>query len=105
MQEQQEKSMDIEPTTVLELNDGTTLAFTVGKKDYIRLTNDLMPGKMHGPQFNFLTATVQKDKKEWLAGVLDNNPQLVQEFFKLVFEEYKPDTALTVKKRNGEPTG
>lgn len=89
------------PTTVLELNDGTEIHFTVTREEYIKFTNEMQPQKKYPAMFNLLMATVHVEHKEKLGKILQDNPPSVIEYCGYVMDDYKPDIAVTVKKRNG----
>jgi hypothetical protein len=89
------------PTTELETEAGEKLQFFVTRENYIKFINEIQPNKKYPAQFNFLMACIHKDQKERLGEIFQNNPQCVPEYMGYVIEDYKPDMAATVKKRNG----
>ena len=77
---------------------GTDYTFHVTRDAYNRFINsakDKPAQAMH----NFLTLTVEQDQQEQLSKLLQNTPGADMQIGGALFEEYVPDLAVVVKKR------
>lgn len=82
----------------LELDNGTTLSFAVERNHYIAFVNAASKNSFNAMN-NLLAASVTPASREALTELLQN-PANVPELVAAVMEEYKPDVAVTVKKRS-----
>ncbi|MBL4755868.1 MAG: hypothetical protein JKY52_20020 [Flavobacteriales bacterium] len=77
---------------------GIDYTFNVTREEYNGFVNKVGAQKV-GPAFNFLTATVETDKRTQLVHLMRNTPGAEMEIVQLVVEEYVPDLDIVVKKR------
>lgn len=77
---------------------GTDFNFTVGRDDYNKYLNSIMPNNKVAPHHNLLMSTVDDDSRDALRTLLKETPGADMNIGGALIEEYTPDLEVVVKK-------